>query len=114
MLLCSATAVTLIASDLNRSSKSNSIHIKCAPPVKGRDMDIKNQEIRKLTPILDALQDGICIISRDYIVEFMNAAMVKMFGQGMGEDCYRTINHLDEICPWCRYDKIQQGKSSCI
>ena len=71
-----------------------------------------NQEIQKLTPILDALQDGICIISRDYIVEFMNEAMVKMFGQGTGKDCYRTINHLDEICPWCRAPEIiEEGKT---
>jgi PAS domain S-box-containing protein len=112
MLLCSTTADTLTASDFNRSSKINSIHIKSAPPVKGWDMDIINQEIRKLTPILDALQDGICIISRDYIVEFMNEAMVKMFGQGTGEDCYRTINHLDGICPWCRaMEIIEEGRT---
>ena len=64
-----------------------------------------------LAAILDAMVDGIYIIRDDYTVEFMNRAMIEEFGEGTGEKCYRVINHLDEICPWCRAEEVFKGET---
>ena len=66
-----------------------------------------------VTDILDTLEDGIYVINNDYIVEFMNKAMVKVFGHGTGKKCHQVINRSDEICPWCRaVDVFEKGETS--
>jgi len=60
----------------------------------------------EMTDLLDALEDGIYVINNDYIVEFMNKAMVKVFGNGTGKKCHQVINRSDEICSWCRADDV--------
>ncbi|MBW1710228.1 MAG: PAS domain S-box protein [Deltaproteobacteria bacterium] len=64
------------------------------------------KEAQGLTSILEAIEDGIYIINQDYIVEFMNKAMVDVFGEGTGDKCYRLVNGRDEICAWCRAPEI--------
>ena len=66
-----------------------------------------------MTDILDTLEDGIYVINNDYIVEFMNKAMVKVFGNGIGKKCHQVINGSDEVCPWCRADDVfEKGETS--
>jgi two-component system NtrC family sensor kinase len=63
---------------------------------------MKNEN-RGLTAILDAMEDGMYIISQDYTIDFMNKSMVRDFGRmGIGEKCYQVINRSDEICPQCQ------------
>ena len=69
------------------------------------------KESQRLISVLDALKDGIYIIDSDYNLEFMNKAMVRDFGEGAGEKCYRIINKLDEICPWCRARDVFKGET---
>ncbi len=59
-----------------------------------------------LTAILNAMEDGIYISSQDYTVEFMNTALIKKVGEGIGKKCYEVINHQDEVCSWCRAEDI--------
>ena len=64
-----------------------------------------------LTGILDAMADGIYIVNDNYVVEFMNKAMIQVFGDGVGKKCHDVINHSAAPCPWCRgpevFDKRQ-------
>jgi PAS domain S-box-containing protein len=64
-----------------------------------------------LTGILDAMVDGIYIVNEDYVVEFMNKAMIHVFGDGVGKKCHEVINHTATPCPWCRarevFDNLQ-------
>ncbi|RLB28047.1 MAG: PAS domain-containing sensor histidine kinase, partial [Deltaproteobacteria bacterium] len=60
--------------------------------------------------ILDALEDGIYIINQDYILEFMNRAMVEEFGEGTGGKCYNVINEFEEVCPWCKAQQVFAGE----
>jgi PAS domain S-box-containing protein len=66
---------------------------------------------QRLISVLDAIKDGIYIIDADYNLEFMNKAMARDFGEGVGEKCYRIINKLDEICPWCRAEEVLKGET---
>ena len=43
-----------------------------------------------LVQILNAMEDGIYITREDYTVEFMNDAMVRMFGSGTGKNAMKS------------------------
>jgi len=70
-----------------------------------------NEESQRLISILDAIEDGMYIIDADYTLEFMNKAMVRDFGEGIGKKCYQVINNSDEICPWCRAKEVFEGET---
>ena len=62
--------------------------------------------------ILEALEDGIYTINQDFIVEFMNTIMEKVFGDGIGKKCHQVTNNSDKICPWCRASEVfEKGKT---
>jgi two-component system NtrC family sensor kinase len=56
--------------------------------------------------ILDAMEDGIYITREDYTVEYMNKAMIRYFGEGVGRKCYEVINSSEVMCPWCRAKEV--------
>jgi two-component system, sporulation sensor kinase A len=60
----------------------------------------------RLLDTLDAFEDGIYIINRDYTVEFMNKFMKELFGNWVGKKCYEILFHSDKPCDWCQYDKV--------
>jgi two-component system NtrC family sensor kinase len=70
-----------------------------------------DRETRIAAAIIDATQDVIYVVNRDYVLDFMNPAMIREFGDGVGKHCYRTIHHLDRICPWCHADSVFEGKT---
>ncbi|MCU0599413.1 MAG: PAS domain S-box protein [Desulfobacterales bacterium] len=63
-----------------------------------------------LTAILDTIEDGIYVVSRDYTIEFMNRSMMSLFGKGVGEKCHKVINNSIVRCPWCRSDQVFRGE----
>ena len=67
---------------------------------------MENKEAQQLSAVLEALEGGIYIINQDYTVEFMNQAMIRDFGPGIGKKCYEVINRSDEKCPWCRAEEV--------
>jgi two-component system NtrC family sensor kinase len=66
---------------------------------------------KKDISILEAMVDQVYVIGDDYNILYMNDAMVKNFGPGVGKKCYQVINRRDEICPWCRAPEVFAGKS---
>ncbi len=66
---------------------------------------------KRLTTILQAMEDGIYIINEDFVLEFMNKSMIRDFGEGLGRKCYQVINHLDQVCPWCRAKEVFSGET---
>jgi PAS domain S-box-containing protein len=72
-----------------------------------------NSKIPELIDVLDSLEDGIYVINNNYVVEFMNKAMVKVFGNGRGKKCHQVINGSEEVCPWCTAgDVFEKGETS--
>ncbi|MFH2092954.1 MAG: PAS domain S-box protein [Pseudomonadota bacterium] len=62
----------------------------------------------RLLDAMDAFEDGIYIVSDDYIVEYMNKFMKDLFGDGVGKKCHTVLNRSETPCPWCKYDEIFQ------
>ena len=69
-----------------------------------------DKSIKLSTAILEAFEDGIYVMNKDLVVEYMNSAMIAQFGDGIGLKCHRVINRTDEKCPWCRSDDIFKGQ----
>jgi two-component system NtrC family sensor kinase len=66
----------------------------------------------KLTAaILEAFEDGVYVMNRDLVVEYMNSAMVSQFGDGVGKKCHDLLNQTEEKCPWCQSDEVFEGKT---
>ena len=70
-----------------------------------------HRDDKLLASILEAMQDGVCIIKDDYTVVFMNKIMTQSFGEGTGERCYRVLNRRDDVCPWCRAEEVLEGNT---
>jgi PAS domain S-box-containing protein len=81
---------------------------------KQAEHDLRESE-EKYRSMMEAMPDAVYICSPDFRVEYMNPVMIKRTGRdATGDLCYKAINDLDERCPWCVYDKIQQGESAKI
>ena len=63
------------------------------------------------TAILDAFEDGIYVMNRDLVVEYMNSAMIAEFGEGVGKKCHQVVNQSEDKCPWCVSDEVFAGKT---
>lgn len=70
------------------------------------------QSEEKYRSMMEAINDAVYICSSDYIIEYMNPAMIERTGRdATGEACYRAIHEFDEKCPWCVHEKIMNGES---
>jgi len=63
------------------------------------------------TAILDAFEDGIYVMDRNLVVEYMNSAMVAEFGDGVGKKCHQLLNRSEDKCSWCLSDDVFAGKT---
>lgn len=66
---------------------------------------------RELLAFFDAVMDSVYVIGQDFIVEYMSAAMVEKFGQGVGMKCHKLLHGFEEICSWCRAKEVFAGQS---
>jgi len=69
----------------------------------------KNHNIT--TAILEAFEDGIYVMNRDLVVEYMNSAMIAEFGDGIGKKCHQLLNQSEDKCSWCLSDEVFAGKT---
>ena len=66
----------------------------------------------KYRSMMEVMKDPVYICSSDFRVDYMNPSMTQRTGRdATGENCFKALHDLDEKCPWCMYDKIQQSKS---
>ncbi|MBW1863264.1 MAG: PAS domain S-box protein, partial [Deltaproteobacteria bacterium] len=62
---------------------------------------------KKYRSMMNAMKDLIYICSPDYLIEYMNPAMIRSLGRdATGEKCFKAIHDLDEICAWCMHSKM--------
>jgi len=67
---------------------------------------------QKYQTMMESMKEPIYICSQDFIVEYMNPAMLKRTGHdATGESCFKAIHDLDERCPWCHYEDVMAGNT---
>ena len=66
----------------------------------------------KLLGILERMQDGVLIVGPDYKIRYMNASMMREFGEGVGSHCYQCLHGLDEPCRQsCKLPIVLHGEN---
>ena len=66
----------------------------------------------KYRVMMESMNDPVYICSPDYRVEYMNPSMIKRTGRdATGEYCFKALHDLEEKCPWCIHNKVQQGRN---
>ena len=69
------------------------------------------QEIGKSEGIIAAIGDGISIQDTDYIIVYQNKIHKKIFGNHIGEKCFKAYQLRDKICDGCPVDRaLKDGK----
>ncbi len=56
----------------------------------------------KFRGILSALDQGMHILNRDFIIEYQNEILREIFGDKIGEKCYQVYKQRDMPCEVCR------------
>jgi len=69
-------------------------------------------ERNKLQSVIDAMEDGFNIMDRDYNIIYQNEPSKRIWGECMGEKCYRIYEGRENICEGCPVEKaFEDGKS---
>ena len=63
-----------------------------------------------LSNILETLADGVCIVNRQYDVEYVNPVLKKEFGLPETK-CYAYFYDRKEVCPWCKNEDVLAGRT---
>ncbi|NLH51106.1 MAG: PAS domain S-box protein [Myxococcales bacterium] len=58
-------------------------------------------EKQQVEAFLQSIGDGISIVDRDMRVIYLNDPMIEVFGNQVGEYCYRVYEHKGELCTGC-------------
>lgn len=69
----------------------------------------------KYRSMMESMTDPVYICSPEFIVEYMNPAMIKRIGRNaIGEKCYSALHDLDAKCDWCLFEKVENSESTEI
>ncbi len=73
--------------------------------------DLREREARNRA-MVEALEGYVFVCSRDYLIEFMNRALIKRTGyDGTGRPCYGVLHGRPSPCPWCMNDLVFKGET---
>ena len=73
--------------------------------------EVLRENEEKYRTMMEALVAAVYICSPDFRVTYMNPAMIRRIGRdATGEVCHKAINDLEERCPFCVHDRVQQGE----
>jgi len=99
----------------------SSIHYRGSRAVLGNYMDITERkraeealqaEKNKLQSLVDALEYGLTTQDKDYNIIYQNTLVRRIFGDHLGEKCYRIYEGRDKLCDRCPVKKaFGDGKS---
>lgn len=68
-------------------------------------------ERNKLKKILDATDDGVYIVNKNYDIEYVNPTIEKQFGDWRGRKCYDYFHGRSITCSWCKNAEVFAGRS---
>ncbi|MBF0487694.1 MAG: PAS domain S-box protein [Nitrospirae bacterium] len=65
----------------------------------------------KLKSIMDTMEDGVYIATKEHEIYFINRALMRDFGEVKGRKCYEYFHDKSEPCAWCKNADVFSGKS---
>ncbi|MCX6013347.1 MAG: PAS domain-containing sensor histidine kinase, partial [Chloroflexi bacterium] len=74
--------------------------------------NVLKSERNRFMAILNSMDEGVIIIGADRKIRFMNPAMVRQFGDGVGMYCYKYLHGFNEPCRnKCRLPSVLKGST---
>jgi len=67
----------------------------------------------RILNIINGMADGVIITGPDQRIRFMNASMVKDFGEGVESTCYKHLHKFDEQCQDCKILSVINDNKIC-
>ncbi len=65
----------------------------------------------KLMNILNTMGNGVCILNKEYDIEYVNPVIEREFGSWKGEKCYEYFHDKNSVCSWCENEKAFAGEN---
>ncbi|WP_420263753.1 PAS domain S-box protein [Candidatus Magnetominusculus dajiuhuensis] len=65
----------------------------------------------KLKSIMDTMEDGVYITTKEHEIYFINRALMRDFGEVKGRKCHEYFHDKSEPCAWCKNEEVFSGKS---
>ncbi len=78
--------------------------------VEERTRELTKSETR-FRSVLDNMDDMAYIATEDYKLTFMNRAMLEIFGDRVGENCYDVLHNETKPCSWCPMGKVFRNRT---
>ncbi len=65
----------------------------------------------KYRVMMETIPDAAYICSSNFIIEYMNPAMISQIGHdAIGETCYKALHGFNKKCSWCLHYRAQKGE----
>ncbi|MEJ2038371.1 MAG: response regulator [Desulfosarcinaceae bacterium] len=75
------------------------------------EMGLRKSE-EKYRSMMESFTDPLYICSPDFIVDYMNRAMIlRNGGDATGQKCHYALHGLSSRCDWCVFDKVVSGEN---
>jgi len=65
----------------------------------------------KLEGIMNAMEDGVYIVSENHDIEYANPVLIGAFGKYEGRKCYQYLHDEEEQCEGCRLHEVLAGST---
>ena len=72
---------------------------------------LNENENGSIFQVLDSLDDLVHITDSNYVIQYMNPATKTIFGDAVGELCYRIFNDSNTPCQGCKLKLVVDGNS---
>ncbi|MBF0615051.1 MAG: PAS domain S-box protein [Magnetococcales bacterium] len=76
-----------------------------------RVQEVLKQEHGRLYSILDAMNDGVYIVDREYHIDYINPVVLRSFGVIANRKCHQYFHERPEPCPWCKMSQVFSGQT---
>ncbi|MCP3892988.1 MAG: PAS domain S-box protein [Desulfobulbaceae bacterium] len=76
-----------------------------------KELEQTTFEHNRLMSILNAIPDGVYIVSQQNDIEYINPVIEQEFGPVDKRKCYEYFHGRTEVCPWCKNAEVHAGKS---
>ncbi|MCP4341490.1 MAG: response regulator [Desulfobulbaceae bacterium] len=76
-----------------------------------KDLEQTTFKHNRLLNILNAIPDGVYIVSQQNDIEYINPVIEQEFGPVGNRKCYEYFHDRTEVCPWCKNAEVHAGKS---
>ncbi len=104
--------VSLTVVPLWREGETPVAHIAIVDDIteKKNTADAVAFERDKLLNIMNSIEDGIYIVSRNHDIEYINPVLEREFGPVNNKKCHTYFHDRDAICPWCKNKEVFSGQ----